>query len=68
MGSMILHDHQRQRELPLAENTNFRDEQGWKYFRNATSCFVDLMFGNSVNLSGVQAIIGMVLDILYCFE
>lgn len=59
-GSMILHDHQRKRELPLAENVKFRDEQGWKYFRNATSCFVELMFGNSANLSAVQALIGMV--------
>jgi hypothetical protein len=65
---MILHDQKRQRELPLAENVNFRDEQGWKYFHNATSCFVDLMFGNLVNLNAVQAIIGMVRDILHCFE
>jgi hypothetical protein len=65
LGSMILHDERRERELPLAENSNFRDEQGWKYFRNASSCFIDLMFGVYGNLMAVQAICGMVEDPLY---
>jgi hypothetical protein len=61
-GSLILHDERRQRELPLAETAGFREQQGWKYFRNATGCFVDLMFGFYGNLMAVQAICGLVGD------
>jgi hypothetical protein len=59
-GCMIWQDERREGELLTAENKPFQDEQGWKYFRNATSCFVDLMFGFSGNLMAVQAICGMV--------
>jgi hypothetical protein len=64
---MILRDDQRGRELPLAENNNFREEPSWKYFRNAASCFIDLLFKNS-NLMAVQAICGMVGDIANRFK
>lgn len=58
-GSMILHDDQDSKQFPYAESKDFREESGWKYFRNATGCFVDLLF-RDCNLMAVQAILGMV--------
>lgn len=63
---MILHDDRQEGEIPLSENEGFRDEQGWKYFRNAASCLVDLMFGFFGNLMAVQAICGLVGHLLRC--
>ena len=42
-----------------SKGENVTDMLFWKYFRNACSCFVDLMF-RDCNLMAVQAICGMV--------
>lgn len=58
--------------VPCENAERIADEQHWKYFRNACSCFVDLMF-KDCNLMAVQAICGMVrsslrpLDLILTF-
>ena len=45
--------------MPDANLANVAGEQHWKYFRNACSCFLDLIF-KDCSLMAVQAICGMV--------
>lgn len=60
LGSMVAQSHSQFEVNETFEGyDNFVKEQQWKYFRNACSCFVDLMF-KDYSLLAVQAICGMV--------
>jgi hypothetical protein len=60
LGSMICHAHSQDNpELSCLYGDEFTEKRGWKYFRNACSCFTDLMF-QDCNLMAIQAICGMV--------
>lgn len=60
IGCLILQYHmQRKESSETRTRTQTPQEQHWKYYRNACSCFVDLLF-KDCNVMSVQALCGMV--------
>jgi hypothetical protein len=67
MGTMMSQVSSSEKAKQSFGGYNTAEDQLWKYFRNACSCFVDLMF-NDCSLLAVQAMCGMVRCCLHCFR